>query len=347
MSGRKVIKVGKTTRNQLTDFEKGQIVAWNASGYSMRAIGEHLGRDHSTISKFLKKVENSGSISRLSGSGRPRATTEREDRLILKMQKKDWSISSPNIKSELDLQVSEKTIRNRLHEKGLRSYWSVRKPMLSDKNRKARLAWAKVHVTWKPEDWSRVIFSDESPYTLRFQGRRRVWRHHNERYNIKALSGTVKHDIKVNVWGCFSNQGVGSLCRVNGILDQIQYREILEKFMIPKSKDLLPKKCRTWEFQHDNDPKHTAKSVKEFLAQKKVQVMEWPSQSPDLNPIENLWSILDSNIKDRKPKNADELFEVLEAEWKELDKDILESLIGSMKRRCQAVIVSKGGPTRY
>ena len=70
---------------------------------------------------------------------------------------------------------------------------------------------------------------------------------------------------------------------------------------------LIPNKdCK---FQQDNDPKHTIQSIRNYLADYEVPALPWPSQSPDLNPIENLWSILD---KDRAPKNENQLFEVLQ-----------------------------------
>jgi transposase len=78
-----------------------------------------------------------------------------------------------------------------------------------------------------------------------------------------------------------------------------------------------------------------------------VPILEWPSQSPDLNPIENLWSILDANLKNRTPQNEQELFEVLEEGWKELPIDLLERLSDSMPRRIEAVIKAKGFATKY
>lgn len=77
--------------------------------------------------------------------------------------------------------------------------------------------------------------------------------------------------------------------------------------MIPSARQLFPQ--RDWIFQQDNDPKHTAKKNKKYLHNKSVKILTWPSQSPDLNPIENLWAILDKRLKDRKPQNEEELFE--------------------------------------
>eukprot|EP01036_Dinobryon_divergens_P043962 gene43962-58612_t len=86
-------------------------------------------------------------------------------------------------------------------------------------------------------------------------------------------------------------------------------------------------------FQQDNDPKHTARSIRTYLENYEVPTLPWPSQSPDLNPIENLWSILDLKVKDRKPSNEDALFEVLKEAWQNLEPDLLTKLADSMPDR--------------
>ena len=119
------------TRKQLTDIEKDQILAWNSSGDSLQTIDERLEQSPQTMSDFIKKYDSTNSTSRRSGSGRPRATTAREDRFILIQQNRDLGISSPNIKRKLGLQISDKTIRNRLHKKDLKSYWSTKKAFVN------------------------------------------------------------------------------------------------------------------------------------------------------------------------------------------------------------------------
>jgi hypothetical protein len=75
--------------------------------------------------------------------------------------------------------------------------------------------------------------------------------------------------------------------------------------------------------------------------------MDWSSQSPDLNPIENLWSILDRQLCNRKCNSEDELFQALMQAWENLPTDLLDQLVGSIHDRCQAVIDNKGFPTMY
>ena len=95
-------------------------------------------------------------------------------------------------------------------------------------------------------------------------------------------------------------------------------------------------------FQQDSDPKHTAKINQQYLVNKGYKILPWVSQSPDLNPIENLWSIIEDMMKDRKPQNEDQLFQCIQTAWDNVPTDLLQRLADSMPRRCAAVIKSKG-----
>ncbi len=169
---------------------------------------------------------------------------------------------------------------------------------------------------------------------------------HNERYNQSCIKETSRaFRKKIMVWGCFSGYGMGKLYKVDGILNAQQYIKILNTQMIPSAKEKLQKK--KWIFQHDNDPKHKAAIVTDWLRRKKTKVMIWPPQSPDLNPIENLWSYLDRQIRDRAPKNDNELFTMLSKAWEAIPEQYIDSLIDSMPARCGEVIKNKGHSTKY
>ena len=79
----------------------------------------------------------------------------------------------------------------------------------------------------------------------------------------------------------------------------------------------------------------------------KVEVLPWPSQSPDLNPIEHLWDELGRRVGAENIKNKDDLFAELESEWKQLQPSVCAKLVGSMSSRIEAVIKSRGYPTKY
>ena len=99
--------------------------------------------------------------------------------------------------------------------------------------------------------------------------------------------------------------------------------------------------------QQDNDPKHTAKKTKVFFDTNNINVLEWPSQSPDLNPIENLWNVLDRKIGDRAFRRKDDLKEAIMSAWDNITTKETQNLVNSMPNRLAETIKAKGGPTQY
>lgn len=126
------------------------------------------------------------------------------------------------------------------------------------------------------------------------------------------------------VWGCFSSQRIGPIHKVDGIMDRFLYKEILQNIMLPHAQEEMPLK---WTFQHDNDPKHTAKIVKNCVFENKINVLKWPAQSPYFNPIQNQWEIEDSRIQLAGCKNKDSPFVQTKIAWKSILQDIIKNLI--------------------
>ncbi len=123
------------------------------------------------------------------------------------------------------------------------------------------------------------------------------------------------------------------------------YQYILEHFMLSSADQLF--KDADFIFQQDLAPAQTAKSTKSWLNDHGVGVLDWPANSPDLNPIENLLGIVKRKMRNKRPKNADELKATVKETWASIPPQQCHKLITSMPRRIEAVIKAKRAPTKY
>ncbi len=314
-------------------------------------IWKHFGVLKSTTNKWIKQWKSRKSLGRQPGSGRPRKSDSITDRLILRLIRTGRFQGTTEMCNHLKrtgiADLSQTTVRRRIQQSGeFASYWASRKPFIREANRKKRLQWCLQHRHWTVEQWARVIWTDESPFVLHFNAKRRVWRRVGERYSQECTVGTLKHDKKIQVWGCFASHGVGRLYRVQGILERNQFLRIMEHQFLPSAQALFPD--GNYLFQQDNDPKHTAKVVKQFITDANIPILQdWPAQSPDLNPIENLWYILDRQCASRRPNNEVQLFNMIQDAWNNIPVTTLQGLVESMPRRIEAVIAAKGMLTKY
>ena len=150
------------------------------------------------------------------------------------------------------------------------------------------------------------------------------------------------------VWGCMGWNGVGKLVEVQGKMDAEQYCAILEDGMVESFEKLDMEEDECY-FQQDNDPKHASNYATQWFSDNNIQVLGWPAQSPDLNPIEYLWDHLKCQLQkyDTPPKGVHELWERVVEEWNAISPEVCQNLIESMPRWICAVIKAKGGHTKY
>ena len=142
---------------------------------------------------------------------------------------------------------------------------------------------------------------------------------------------------------------VSELSRISHRMKAADYVQLLQNSLLPFL-HRFPEGEKI--FQHDNAPIHTAKQTTKFFEQAQISVMEWPAQSPDLNPIEHLWDTIDRMTRLRMAEsnrgtNLESLYRWLQESWSNVPPDMLYNLLQSMPNRINAVIQARGGHTPY
>ncbi|GBB92182.1 hypothetical protein RclHR1_01980007 [Rhizophagus clarus] len=291
----------------------------------------------STIYDNIKKLKKNGEVGQKRGSGRPKKITGKFSRNLLRDVRKDTSVSTRTLTKKLcknGLEVSHMTISRHLANHGYKKAILRATPMLTAAHKQKRVEWAQNHLN---DDWSLTLFSDETAFQL---FRNTVQRWYKKERPIRPMP---KDRTKIFAWGRFYIMGKTSLFCFRRIMNAEFYVEILQNH-VPQIDEMLGD---DWRFQQDNDPKHTSRIAKEFLRDNVPEVMDWPSNSPDLNLIENLWAIVKGNVERRMPKNLNDLERFMVEEWNSIPETVILGLVGSMKKRCELIIENNGERISY
>ena len=146
-------------------------------------------------------------------------------------------------------------------------------------------------------------------------------------------------------WGCFSINGPGLLVPVEGMMNRKAYLQIIERKVCRELSDLHPRAI----FLQDSAPFRKTKMITNCFKKMKITILHWPGNSPDLNPIENLWSIVKNRLRKRDCTNKIMLTQSVIHVWfhNEEIKQICKKLVLSMKQRVKLVLEHKGGHISY
>jgi len=331
---------------QLTPEQKAIIYCRLRDGVAIRDIADELGVSKNTVLLAKQKIARHGTILRNAGSGPPKISNEDQDRWLVNYLRDNPFETAVKAKEETNFPGSANTARYRIRNSDIRSRCASNKILLTERNKQGRLEFAHEYLN-QNNLWGTVIFSDEKTFQSCNNGRIRVYRPSGMRYDEGYTHKTNQSGrFSINVCGWISARGPGVCQIVEARLTADVYVNILHEVMIPSINAVYG---ANFIFQHDNAPIHTARIVQNFLQENNITVLPWPSKSPDLNPIENIWGAMVKSIyqHDFRPRNRNELCLRINQAWDEVTAELCRNLVLGMPQRLQEVIDRNGSMTKY
>jgi transposase len=243
------------------------------------------------------------------------------------------------------------TCQQMIKELGFERRKAKRKQFISSVNQQKRLEFAREYLAKEDWSWDLVIWSDETMVRKCSQGKEiYFWCHKDRETPPEFYNGQMQNGgFGVMFWGCFSRLGVGPLVVVEGSMNSQTYIEIIRDYLLDEIKAAKESFGVDMIFMQDNAPAHKSNAVTRFFQQRNIQTLPWPPQSPDLNPIENLWAI----IKQRRatkfgvPRTRNDLIDQVLEIWDSIEPELIEVLADSAPRRLTKCLANNGLHSGY
>lgn len=239
--------------DQLTEVERAAIITLDKVGWLHKDIAQTIKCSENTVSLWVARWREQHSVADAERSGRPRCTTDETDQAIMLHSDAHVNDNPRDIVRALELDVSSRTVRRRLNEIDLHS--CVQRA--EHENVRARIAFAEGYSRWMENDWSRVLFSDETHFYLGHHGREYVQRPPGAALDPKyTRKENERLQGKVSLWGCICAAGLGHAELYTETLDARRYQTILGLNLVSSAHQFWPR-GQSW-FQQDNATPHTA-----------------------------------------------------------------------------------------
>lgn len=305
--------------------------------------------DVNTVSNTWRRYAQTGTVAYRVPPGRPaRLISLLSDYVETRMDDNNETTAgeiSAMIYRDLGLKVSAATVKEIRRRMGWSNCSVKYAQMVRVQNRAPRVEYS-IQITQGLRRFENVVFTDECSVQLECNRRRCFVKNGNRLMSIRSKA---KHPLKVHVWAGISADGGTCLAIFDGKIrmDSKFYCKILKKCYLPFRESWIARHGTPCYLQHDNDPKHKSKYTTSWLESNAVEVIWWPAESPDLNPIECLWHLLKEFLRSVvKPTNKAELVAGVRRFWKErVTAELCRKYCAHIYNVAPLVIDSAGGPT--
>jgi len=307
---------------------------------SERMISARLNIPKSTVHDFLSKWKQRLPVAHLRAGGRPKLLNDSDVRFIRTLLSSHPLYTVKDVRNELHSsrgkQVSSTTVRRTLKKLGLKFGSPQIVPLLTDRHKTLRIEWCKSNSKLKLRG---IFFSDET-YIELGSGKSGVWHKTGKRPKV----GKPKFPVKLMFWAAVSCQAKSPLLAVDGTMNTEKYITLIRDEFLPWVRE-SGSQLRT--FQQDNASCHVSKAAVRFFEEKGITLLDWPANSPDLNPIENIWAILKEKVRKRNPQTKEQLRGIALEEWASISQSVVCKTINSLRKRCTQVLERGGEKCDY
>jgi len=260
------------------DYQRAQCVALSKVGMTCREISNIVGISKSSVQRALKRYEETGGFQDRRHTGRPKKLNDRNIRMLKRIVQNDGRYSAREttirLNNTLNNPVSIRTVINYLQQCGYEYKTKRTKPFLSKNHQKVRLKWCLDYSNWTINQWSNIIFSDETCfYVIKRKNKNKIWRTKNERWKEGCMQvAAAGGGGRVNFYGTITSEGTGCFRIYNESTNSDVYCDILDNYLIPTVQ--LYQMENNYLYQHDNSRFHVSRQTQTKLHELVVKVLD-------------------------------------------------------------------------